>query len=64
LTQATAEGLAHMENLEELDLDNNPLGLSPQVVHMKKLERLHLKSTGLRKCPMDCLGWKNWRLPT
>ena len=56
LTQATAEGLAHMENLEELDLDNNPLGLSPQVVHMKKLERLHLKSTGLREVPDGLFG--------
>lgn len=56
LTQATAEGLAHMENLEELDLDNNPLGLSPQVVHMKKLERLHLMSTGLREVPDGLFG--------
>jgi len=51
LTEATAEGLAHMENLEELDLDNNPLGMSPEVGHLKRLERLQLKSTGLTEVP-------------
>ncbi|MGH8387082.1 MAG: dermonecrotic toxin domain-containing protein [Pseudomonas sp.] len=51
LTEATAEGIAHMDSLEELDLDNNPLGISPTVVHMKQLERLQLKATGLSEVP-------------
>jgi hypothetical protein len=51
LSEATAEGLAHMENLEELDLDNNPLNLTPHVGYMKGLERLQLKSTGLTEVP-------------
>lgn len=51
LTEATAEGLAHMEGLEELDLDKNPLGLTPYVGHMTGLSRLHLMSTGLTEAP-------------
>jgi hypothetical protein len=51
LTEATVEGLAHMEGLEELDLDNNPLGLTPHVGYMKRLSRLHLMSTGLTQAP-------------
>ncbi|HEF4760296.1 TPA: leucine-rich repeat domain-containing protein [Pseudomonas putida] len=51
LTDATVEGLAHMEGLEALDLDNNPLGLTPHVGHMKSLSRLQLMSTGLTQAP-------------
>ena len=51
LNEASVEGLAHMERLERLDLDNNPLGYAPYVGHMKRLEELRLGSTGLTDVP-------------
>ncbi|EJM60154.1 leucine-rich repeat domain-containing protein [Pseudomonas sp. GM48] len=51
LSEATVEGLAHMESLEELELDNNLLGLTPDVGYIKGLQRLSLKSTGLAEAP-------------
>jgi len=61
LTQATAEGLGHMERLEELELDNNPLGLTPNVVYLKTLKRLSLKSTGLTEAPFGLFGLEKMR---
>ncbi|MBV7574073.1 leucine-rich repeat domain-containing protein [Pseudomonas sp. PDM32] len=51
LSEATAEGLAHMEGLEELDLRNNPLEVAPYVGHMKNLEELRLSRTDLQEVP-------------
>jgi Leucine-rich repeat (LRR) protein len=51
LTDATVEGLAHMEGLTLLDLSNNPLGLSPEVSYMKNLDSLYLANTGLATFP-------------
>jgi Leucine-rich repeat (LRR) protein len=51
LSEATAEGLAHMEGLEELDLRNNPLEIAPNVGHMKNLEELRLSRTDLQEVP-------------
>lgn len=51
LSEATAEGLAHMEGLEELDLRNNPLEIAPHVGRMKNLEELRLSRTDLQEVP-------------
>ena len=51
LTEATVEGLAHLDGLEELDLRNNPLGFTPHVGYMKGLEELRLSRTGLQEVP-------------
>ncbi|MHC8398657.1 dermonecrotic toxin domain-containing protein [Pseudomonas sp. MDT1-17] len=51
LDEASAEGLAHMDGLEELDLDDNPLGVAPFVGHMKNLETLRLSRTDLKRVP-------------
>jgi hypothetical protein len=61
LTQVTAEGLGHLERLEELELDNNPLGLTPNVGYLKSLERLSLKSTGLTEAPFGLFGLEKMR---
>ncbi|MCP1516088.1 hypothetical protein J2Y74_000398 [Pseudomonas migulae] len=51
LNEAAIEGLAHMEGLTLLHLDHNPLGLTPDVRHMSRLDSLYLKSTGLIDAP-------------
>jgi hypothetical protein len=51
LTAETVEGLAHMDGLVELELDNNPLNLAPYVRHMKNLTDLNLSNTGLKEVP-------------
>ncbi|MBI3904507.1 MAG: leucine-rich repeat domain-containing protein [Pseudomonas fluorescens] len=51
LDEASVDGLAHMERLERLDLDNNPLGVTLHVGHMKGLEELRLRSTELTVVP-------------
>lgn len=51
LDTAGAEGLALMDRLETLDLDNNPLVLAPYVGHMKGLTELRLSSTQLSEVP-------------
>jgi hypothetical protein len=52
LSEASVEGLAHMEKLTLLDLDGNPLGISPDVRYMKMLDSLYLKNTGLVETPV------------
>ncbi|MHC8289277.1 dermonecrotic toxin domain-containing protein [Pseudomonas sp. XS1P51] len=59
LTQATVEGLAHMEGLTLLHLDNNPLGMTPDIRYMKKLDSLYLKHTGLIEVPIGLFGLEN-----
>ena len=51
LTEATVEGLAHIEGLTLLDLENNPLEWAPHVGYMKQLDSLYLKNTGLTTVP-------------
>ncbi|CAI8978350.1 NEL domain-containing protein [Pseudomonas sp. IT-P44] len=52
LNEAAVEGLAHMEGLTLLHLDNNRLGLTPDVRYMSRLDSLYLKSTGLMEVPV------------
>lgn len=62
LDEASAEGLAHMERLTELDLANNPLGLVPYVGHMKGLETLSLNNSGLQVLPEGMFDLPKLRL--
>ncbi|MBN0979320.1 hypothetical protein JTY93_21270 [Pseudomonas hygromyciniae] len=53
LTDASAQRLAAMVNLNELILDNNPnLGVPPDVSRMTNLNRLYLVNTGLTQWPI------------
>ncbi|CAI8731381.1 Leucine-rich repeat domain-containing protein [Pseudomonas sp. IT-232MI5] len=52
LSEATVEGLAHIEGLTLLDLSNNPLGLPPDVSYMRRLDSLYLSKTGLTEVPV------------
>lgn len=52
LTESAVEGVAHMEGLTLLHLNNNPLGLTPDVRYMKKLDSLYLQNTGLIDVPV------------
>jgi hypothetical protein len=52
LGEASVEGLAHMEKLTLLDLEGNPLGITPDVRYMKVLDSLYLKNTGLVETPV------------
>jgi hypothetical protein len=51
LTEATVEGLAHIEALTLLDLSNNPLGLPPDIRYMRHLDSLYLSNTELGEVP-------------
>lgn len=62
LDEATAEGLAHMDRLTELDLANNPLGLAPYLGYMKGLETLSLNNTGLEVVPPGLFELQRLRL--
>lgn len=52
LSEATVEGLAHIENLTLLDLSDNPLGLAPDISFMRRLDSLYLSNTGLTEVPV------------
>ena len=52
LTDASAQRLAAMVNLQRLELNDNPnLGVSPDVSAMARLNRLNLANTGLTQWP-------------
>ncbi|KOY03658.1 NEL-type E3 ubiquitin ligase domain-containing protein [Pseudomonas nunensis] len=51
LTPESVEQLRHLTRLEILRLDNNPLGLSPNVERMPRLTVLNLSNTGLDTWP-------------
>ncbi|WP_434708566.1 leucine-rich repeat domain-containing protein [Pseudomonas sp. R1-1] len=52
LSEATVEGLAHIETLTLLDLSENPLGLTPDVSFMQRLDSLYLSNAGLTETPI------------
>ncbi|WP_339464060.1 dermonecrotic toxin domain-containing protein [Pseudomonas sp. EA_65y_Pfl2_P74] len=47
LTEDTANALGTLEEIDSLDLSNNPLGRAPDISRMKQLTRLDLSNTGL-----------------
>ena len=51
LTPASAAGLSDLENLEYLDLSDNPLGISPDVSKMSGLSTLQIQNAGLTEPP-------------
>ncbi|TDV48521.1 hypothetical protein EDF87_105175 [Pseudomonas helmanticensis] len=62
LSEATVEGLAHIDELTLLDLSQNPLGLAPDVSFMRRLDSLYLSNTGLAEVPaglfdLESLGY-------
>lgn len=56
LTQDSAAGLAALEHLEYIDLDHNPLNITPNFGNMPNLNTLHLRNTGLREFPVSLLA--------
>ncbi|MEO6677231.1 MAG: DUF6543 domain-containing protein [Pseudomonas sp.] len=55
LTEETAGQFGELKLLEELDLSDNPLGVSPVVLQMPVLRRLNLRNTRIHKCPVGVL---------
>lgn len=51
LTPASAARLSDLENLEYLDLSDNPLGISPDVSKMSGLSTLQIQNAGLTEPP-------------
>lgn len=62
LTEASADALAGMAQLEMLSLRDNPLGRTPQVSAMSNLALLDLSSTGITEVPTGLLAMGNWTL--
>lgn len=56
LTAESAAGLAGLERLEYIDLDYNPLNITPDFGNMPNLNTLHLRATELRAFPASILG--------
>ena len=52
LTEGARQRLAAMTRLEELTLDDNPLGLTPDVSNMNHLLNLNLRRTGISQWPI------------
>ncbi|MGE8097023.1 dermonecrotic toxin domain-containing protein [Pseudomonas fluorescens] len=57
LTEGTVGQLAELTRLQELDLSENPLGLSPAVFDMSELRQLNLRRAELRSCPVFTLDF-------
>ena len=56
LTPESASGLAGLERLEYIDLDNNPLNITPDFSNMPNLNTVHLHNTELSVFPSTLLG--------
>lgn len=56
LTPATAQAFAGLENLEHIDLDDNPLGITPDFSNMQHLDSVFLSNTELSEFPTSLLG--------
>lgn len=52
LTEESRQRLAGLTNLQELNLDGNPLGLTPDVAGMHHLLNLNLQETGISQWPI------------
>ena len=51
MTKPTVEALARLENLDHLNLRDNPLGLTPDLTSIQGLSSLDLSHTGIVKVP-------------
>ena len=60
LSPENAIGLSGMDNLEILDLRDNPLGLTPDLSNMEALTQVNLSRTGIDVFPPDLLSMDNW----
>ncbi|MDX9667316.1 hypothetical protein QMK50_20315 [Pseudomonas sp. P5_152] len=60
LTQETVDGLAGMNNLDHLNLRDNPLGLSPDLSQMTDISSLDLSHTGITEIPRGVLSINSW----
>ena len=56
LTPDSAAGLAGLEYLEYIDLDQNPLNITPDFGNMLNLNTVHLRNTELTEFPTSILG--------
>ena len=56
LTPTTARAFAELENLEHIDLDHNPLNLTPDFSNMHNLNSVFLSNTELSEFPISLLG--------
>ena len=56
LTQASAQQLSQMHNLQLLDLANNPLGIAPDLTQLHQLDMLDLNSCELIEIPEGLFG--------
>ncbi|MCP1477464.1 Leucine-rich repeat (LRR) protein [Pseudomonas sp. EB276 TE3739] len=55
LTEQTVQALSRMNNLSRLNLNNNPLTVTPDLSHMTALSWLDLSGTELREVPSGLL---------
>ncbi|MGY2261416.1 dermonecrotic toxin domain-containing protein [Pseudomonas sp. SDO55104_S430] len=55
LSRTTANALAGMDNLNSLNLRDNPLGRTPDLRNLRELSTLNLSNTGLREIPRGVL---------
>lgn len=56
LTPETTDALSGLQNLEYLDLSDNPLGVSPDVSMMPNLSTLMLENAGLTEAPQGAFN--------
>lgn len=56
LSPTSAQALAGLENLEHIDLDNNPLNITPDFSNMQNLNSVYLSNTELSEFPTSLLG--------
>jgi Leucine-rich repeat (LRR) protein len=60
LTEASADALADMEELDVLNLRDNPLGRTPDLRGMMEVSIINLSGTGISEVPPGLLGMDSW----
>lgn len=60
LTPRTLNALAGMENLDLLNLRDNPLGLAPDLSNMRAITTLDLSHTGISEIPRGFFDIESW----